>query len=233
MFSAALAGVLGLSLASLGASHSLKPDGYLAEPESGKGHGVLVLHAWWGLSSDVRAFCDRLAGSGFVAFAPDMFHGKTASTPEEAEALVKAHQSKDKEITAQIGEAAKFLAEKTGRQRIAVVGFSFGAYYALQYSNDDPERVRSVVVYYGTGHEDFAKSRASFLGHFAEKDDFEPKEAVDGLEKLLKGAGRSVTIHTYPGTGHWFVEPSVKTAYDQAAAELAWERTLAFLKRTN
>ncbi len=183
-----------------------------------------------GLNGDLKAFCDRLAANGFTAFAPDLFHGKTALTEEEAEALVKAHRSKEKEINVQISEAAKYLAGKMGTQEIAVVGFSFGAYYALSFSNHEPTRVKTVVIYYGTGHEDFSKSKASYLAHFAEKDDFEPKEAVDALANLLKDAARPATIHTYPNTAHWFAEPTVKKAYDKSAADLAWTRTVEFLK---
>jgi carboxymethylenebutenolidase len=228
---AILAGIFAVSLASLGASGQSQPEGFLAEPKAGKGPGVLVLHPWWGLNADTKAFCTRLSDSGFVAFAPDLFHGKTASTPAEAEALVKTHQAKDAEIQKQIGDAAKYLSERTGKPEIAVVGFSFGGYYALQFSESEPTRVRSVVVFYGTGHEEFTKSNSSYLGHFAEKDEFEPKENVDALEKQIKGAGRPATFYTYPGTGHWFFEPSVKSAYDKAAADLAWKRTLEFLKK--
>lgn len=227
---ALLAGCLALSLASLGTSGQAKPEGFLAEPKSGHGRGVLVLHPWWGLNADVKALCTRLADSGYVAFAPDLFGGKLATTPDEAEALVKAHQSKEAEITAQIREAAAFLGERTGNREIAVLGLSFGAYYALEFSNLEPTRVRAVVVFYGTGAEEFGKSKAAYLGHFAENDDFEPKESVDGLKKLLTNAGRPATFHTYPGIGHWFFEPGVKTAYNKAAAELAWERTLEFLR---
>lgn len=229
---ALLAGCLAISFARLGASDQGKPEGYLAEPKSGHGAGVLVLHPWWGLNGDVKGFCDRLAHSGFVAFAPDLFHGKTASTRDDAQALVKTFDVKEPELKAQISEAAKFLSEKSGGQGIAVVGLSFGAYYALQFSNDEPGLVRSVVVFYGTGPEDFGKSKAAYLGHFAEKDEFEPKAGVDGLEKILRDAGRPATFYTYPGVGHWFFEPGVKEAYDKAAADLAWERTLRFLRET-
>ncbi|RYG34045.1 dienelactone hydrolase family protein [bacterium] len=227
-----VAGFLALSLATLSASGSAKPEGYLAEPKSGKGPGVLVLHPWWGLNADTKAFCDRLADSGFVAFAPDMFHGQTATTPEAAEALTKAHRSKEAEIKAQILESAKYLEERTGKKEIAVVGFSYGAYYALDFSNAEPTRVRALVDFYGTGEEDFSQSKASYLGHFAEKDEFEPKESVDSLAKALKEAGRPATIHTYSGTGHWFFEPSVKAAYNKEASDLAWARTLGFLRTT-
>lgn len=66
------------------------PDGFLAVPVSDRDSGALVLHAWWGLNDTLKAFCTRLAESGFVAFAPDLFHGQIADTIAEAEALGKA-----------------------------------------------------------------------------------------------------------------------------------------------
>lgn len=167
-----------------------------------------------------------------MAFAPDLFHGQTATTREGAQALAKSFDAKEPELKAQIAEGAKFLSEKAGGKGIAVVGFSFGAYYALQFSNDEPGLVRSVVVFYGTGAEDFVKWKAAYLGHFAEKNEFEPKAGVDGLEKMLRDAGRPATFYPYPGVVHWFFEPGVKEAYEKAAADLAWERTVQFLRET-
>ncbi len=69
------------------------------------------------------------------------------------------------------------------------------------------------------------------LGHFAENDPFEPSADVDALQAALRGAGRPAQFHRYPGTGHWFAEPDRTQAYDGAAATLAWQRTLAFLRR--
>lgn len=206
-----------------------QPKGFLAEPKGGKGQGVLVLHAWWGLNADVKAVCNRLASQGYVAFAPDLFQGKVATTVPEASELVKSAKEAvvDKEIVAATG----FLSKRTVKP-LAVIGFSFGAYYALKLSNTDPKSVRSVVVFYGTGDNDFSKSKASYLGHFAQNDEFEPKESVDGLGKALERWKRPATIHTYPGTGHWFFEPSRADAYDKAASDLAWQRTLAFLKKS-
>lgn len=232
MITAIFAGLLSFAANPLGRGVDADPEGYLAKPPAGIGKGVLVLHPWWGLNSDTKAYCRRLAEAGFVAFAPDLFHGKTATKPADAEALVKEFESKNSEISAQISAATKYLAGLTTAKSVAVVGFSFGAYYALQLSNAEPEAIRAVVVYYGTGHEDFSKSKSSYLGHFAESDDFEPKANVDALSKLLKDAGRPATVHTYPGTGHWFAEPSVEKSYNPAAADQAWKRTVEFLRKT-
>jgi carboxymethylenebutenolidase len=211
-----------------------QPDGYLAEPPTGGGPGVLVLHAWWGLNDTVRAICDRLAGAGFVAFAPDLYHGQVADTIAGAEALGEALDANHLQAKAEIAEAVTFLADRADQAErgLAVIGFSLGAYYALHLSNADPEHVRSVVVFYGTGHDDFSRSRAAYLGHFAEHDEFEPPSDVDYLEEALRRAGRPATFYTYDGTGHWFFEPDRPHAYDEAAATLAWERTLDFLRRS-
>jgi carboxymethylenebutenolidase len=111
-----------------------------------------------------------------------------------------------------------------------VIGFSLGAYYALDLAAADPEHIRSVVIFYGTGGGDYSNSKAAYLGHFAENDEFEPKSNVDDLEKSLGRAGRPVTFYRYSDTGHWFFESDRSQAYNQAAASLAWDRTLAFLK---
>jgi len=89
-----------------------------------------------------------------------------------------------------------------------------------------------VVIFYGTGPADFSESNASYMGHFAENDEFEPQSNVDELEESLRRAGRPVTFYCYEGTGHWFFEPDRQDAYDEGAAQLAWVRTLEFLKQS-
>jgi carboxymethylenebutenolidase len=204
----------------------------LATPPTGKGPGVLVLHAWWGLNDTLRAFCARLAESGFVAFAPDLYHGKVADTIPDAEALGKALDANHLQAKAEIADATQFLDERVGHagRGLAVIGFSLGAYYALHLAAADPERIRSVVLFYGTGDDDFSNSRAAYLGHFAENDEFEPQSNVDDLEASLRRAGRPVTFYRYSGTGHWFFEPDRTDAYNREAATTAWERTLTFLR---
>lgn len=209
-----------------------QPDGYLAIPPNGKGNAVLVLHAWWGLNDTMKAFCRRLAESGFVSFAPDLYHGQVADNVVDAEALGSALDANHLQAKAEIRDAVEFLNERAGNtgRGLAVIGFSLGAYYALDLAAADPEHIRNVVIFYGTGPADHSKSVAAYLGHFAENDEFEPKSNVDELEESLRRAGRPVTFYRYPDTGHWFFEPDRTQAYNQAAAILAWDRTLAFLK---
>jgi carboxymethylenebutenolidase len=203
---------------------------YLAVPESGAGPGVLVLHAWWGLTPIFTDVCDRLAAAGYVALAPSLYaDGATAATITEAEVLRDAH---DEEVVAKpvVQAAAEQLREllAVNGAQIGVIGFSLGAYWALHLSQVRPDDVSAVVAVYGTDDGDYRTARAAYLGHFAERDDFEPLEAVRALEAKIREAGREVTFYVYPGTGHWFVEPN-RPEYDAAAAELVWDRTLNFL----
>lgn len=208
-------------------------DGYGAWPTQGNGRGVLVLHPWWGLNDTIRGVCNRLADAGFVAFAPDLYGGKVADTIEGAEALAGELESDSATAQAKVADAARMLEAQTGSEThgIAVVGFSLGAFYAIDLSLRHPELVASVVLFYGSGGGDFARSRARYVAHFAEHDPYEPQEHIDYVVDGLQRAGRPLTLYRYPGTGHWFFEPDRTDAYNAEAAALAWERTLAFLRQ--
>jgi carboxymethylenebutenolidase len=185
------------------------------------------------LNEDIKAFCDRLADAGFVALALDLYHGKTASTIPEAEVLRDESDSRYEQNLQEVAEATAWLSEKYSgeTQGVTLIAFSLGVWYALERSNADPERILKVVVFYGTRDGDYSQSRASYLCHFAENDDYEPHENVEAMVQALQQAGRPVTTHIYPGTGHWFFEPSRSDAYNPDAAQLAWERTMTFLKQ--
>jgi carboxymethylenebutenolidase len=209
-----------------------QPEGYLAVPSAGKGRAVLVLHAWWGLNDTIKAVCTRLAEAGFVAFAPDLYHGKVTDQIAEAESLSAALDQNINQARTDLAAALTFLKERAGSDDsgVAVIGFSLGAYFALDLSVTAPETIRTVVVFYGTGPGAYNRSKAEYLGHFAENDPYEPQSNISGLEEALKRAGRPVTFYQYSGTGHWFFEPDRALAYNATAARLAWDRTLAFLK---
>ena len=189
--------------------------------------GVIVFHAWWGLNDDVVAFADRLAVGGFVVVAPDMFGGQVASTIEEAERLSGA--ADEAAINTIALATIDRLADDLGPgAKLAALGFSFGAHWAI-WSPAQRDRVVASVVYYGTTGDTLTDSQAPVLGHFAETDPYESDEWVAEFAATMRAAGRDVEIHRYPGTGHWFAEPS-KTAYRPAAADLAFERTVGFLR---
>jgi carboxymethylenebutenolidase len=210
----------------------VQPEGYLALPKTGTGPGVLVLHAWWGLNPFFKDLCKRLAREGFVAFAPDLYHGQLATTIAEAEYL--RDRLKQKSAQADIHTAIEYLRslEAVTSTTLGVVGFSLGAYFALGVSCERPQDISAVVLFYGTRSGDYASAQAAYLGHFAESDEWESTSSVKRLEQRLRAAHRPVTFYTYAGTSHWFFEEDRVDAYHAQAARLAWQRTVAFLHTT-
>ncbi len=193
--------------------------------------GILVLHAWWGLNTFFKRFCDRLAEAGFSALAPSLFDGKTAVTIPEAEALVQEfEQGKPDQVQVTALAALAELRQRVPKRKLGVIGFSFGAAWACALAVSRPDEVGKVTLVYGLYDPGLANVKADFLGHFAEHDPYaEPMEYARSGEAHIREAGRQVTFHVYPGTAHWFLEDD-RPEYDAQAARLAWDRTVAFFK---
>lgn len=199
-------------------------DAYLAD---GKGPGVLVLHAWWGLKPFFKQFCDRLAKEGFTVLAPDLYQGRVAGTIDEAKALLG---ERDLELMQNTVDAAKDHLRGLVKGKIGLVGFSMGGGWALDIASTSAEQIGAMVIFYGNGEADYGKITAKVMGHFSDNDEWEPNEYVDMTFEAFKKAGVDATRHTYPGVAHWFVEED-RPEYDSAAAQLAWDRTVEFLKK--
>jgi carboxymethylenebutenolidase len=216
-------------------------SGYLAARAGAGGPeapGIIVLHAWWGLTEPFREVCDRLAEAGFIALAPDLYRGKTTALVEEAETLARALDRDSERVRGDLRGAVDFLRQPgapnsaEGRRTLGVVGFSLGGAYALDLSVDLADAIAAVVTFYASYPGlDYRRAKAAYLCHFAEDDPFEPAESVATLERELHVAGRESTFYTYPGTSHWFFEANRPAAFNAAAAASAWGRTLAFLNR--
>jgi carboxymethylenebutenolidase len=201
----------------------------LALPASGKGPGILVLHAWWGLTPFFKELCDRLAGQGFVALAPDLYHGPTASTVDEAQALIDHADWQQVGATVMAAKDSLLAHPAQSADRLGVMGFSMGAYWSLLAATRVPEQFAATVVFYGVGEGDWSKMQAKFMGHFSDVDAWEPLENIEAMQKDMLASGVQTAFHIYPGLAHWFFENN-RPEYDPAAAELAWERTIAFFK---
>jgi carboxymethylenebutenolidase len=188
--------------------------------------GVLVLHAWWGLNEDVRAYAQRLAADGFAIETPDLYGGgRTATEIPAAEALMKARDNDH--ALAEIDRAAERLA--VGGP-FAVLGWSMGGSYAWDLVERRPGLVAALVDHYGGGWPEPGATLPPILGHYGELDDDPSPELVGKVEQRARDAGTSPEFHIYPGAKHWFAEPS-RLQYNADAAALAWARTVAFLKQ--
>jgi len=204
-------------------------SGYLVLPDDREGPGVLVLHAWWGLTPFFKEVCDRLAEAGFVALAPDLYAGRTAEDPDEAKAMLA---EADMDATLDLVRSSLITLRAlpaTPDAPVGTLGFSMGASWALWLASRTPELVGATVAFYGTQSVDMSPATSAFLGHFAEDDAYVDDDDLTLLEADLHVLDKDVTFHHYPGTGHWFFEAD-RDAYDEPAASLAWERTLAFLR---
>jgi hypothetical protein len=128
----------------------------------------------------------------FRRFRSNLYHGQVADDIPAAEALGSALDGNFLQAKAEIADAVTYLDARTAQvsRGMAVIGFSLGVYYALDLAAADPKHIRSVVIYYGTGDGDYSSSKAAYLGHFAEEDQFEPQSSVNDLEASLRRAGR-------------------------------------------
>ena len=206
-------------------------SGYLAGTEQGEGPGVLLLHAWWGMTDFFTQLADRLAGEGFIVLVPDLYGGRTTASIEEAEQLVNKLNSSEaiKTVTAALDYLLDQQEVRVGLD--GVVGFSLGAAYATWLAAIRPEIAAAVLFYGGVEQEpDYAEhTDAAFLVHMAENDPYESLEQAQVFERTMTAAGKEVEFYVYPGTGHWFFESNRPDAYNAEASALAWERTVKFL----
>jgi carboxymethylenebutenolidase len=199
---------------------------YLAEPPRAAGAGVVAVHDWYGLLPHVRAASDELAAAGLVTLAPDLYDGRTATDPAQAEALM---EGMDKAAArARLDEAVATLRDRVGGGPVGVLGWSLGGMFALLQATTG--NVDAAAVYYAAlDADDAAKIRCPVLLHLAETDEFDPPEFYDGFVTALRAAGTEVEVHTWPGTEHSFANRDVALHAPDAAAE-AWSITVGFLR---
>ena len=208
-------------------------EGYEALPELGGGPGVVVIQEWWGLVDHIKDVCDRFAAAGFVALAPDLYHGKKTKSPDEAGKLMMALRvdEAEKELEGAVDYLLKHDAVTS--RKIGVVGFCMGGALALYTATKNPN-IGASIVFYG-GHPkvkpDLPNLHAPVLGLYAENDRSVTPESVRELESKLKSLGKSIEVVIYPGTDHAFFNDSRPQVYNEKAAADAWQRTVDFLHK--
>jgi carboxymethylenebutenolidase len=210
-------------------------SGYLARPAQGAGLGLLVIQEWWGLVPHITDVCDRFAGEGFTALAPDLYHGQSTDEPDEAGKLM---------MSLNLGQAARDLSgaidwllasDSVRGDGVGVVGFCMGGGLALVVATQRPDAIQACVPFYGVipwtdVQPDWSALAAPVQGHFAERDAFFTPEKVRGLEQTLHDLGKDADLLVYDDVDHAFFNDARPEVYDEKAASQAWVRTLEFLR---
>lgn len=219
------------------ASNGNMASGYLVRPAGGSGPGVIVVQEWWGLDSGIKEMADRLGEAGFVALAPDLYHGQLAAHDEMDKAGELMQSLPIDRAGRDMSGAVDFLVdhESTSREGIGVVGFCMGGMLTWVLAAQRPDRIKAGVAFYGfpdveDGPADLSKIEAAMRGHMAGQDDFFPPEKARAFEAALKDMGKDVEITVHEGAGHAFMAPhnALGTSDAELAAEL-WPKVTGFL----
>jgi carboxymethylenebutenolidase len=209
-------------------------DGYLAVPASGGGQGVIVIQEWWGLVDHIRDVTERFAAEGFVALAPDFFHGAKTDEPDEAMRLLMglAMDQAAKDIQG----SARYLEglDEVTSDGVGVVGFCMGGSLAL-WSGALADEIKVAVGFYpALPWEKMAPTWGNYANksamiHASEEDGTSKADGVQTAVHGIENAGGSVEVYDYPGTQHAFFNNERPEVHDVAQSETAWRRTLDLL----
>jgi carboxymethylenebutenolidase len=206
--------------------------GYLAEPDQ-PGPGVVVLQEWWGVDEHIRDICGRFAGEGFLALAPDLFHGETTDQPGEAEQKMMALNMDEAER--EMRGAVDYLAEHPNcNGEVGSVGFCLGGGLSVWAASANPKLGAAVTFYYVMPHgkPDLSRIRAPVLGHFGTADEFVSTDDAKALMQELQEAGVEAAFEFYEGAGHAFFNDTDRLGtYHEEHARNAWRRTVDFFRR--
>jgi len=218
------------------ASNGGTSSGYLAVPESGTGPAVIVIQEWWGLVPHITGVADRFAQAGFVALAPDFYHGVATSEPDEAQRLLM--QMALPQAAADLAGAAEYLAGRPEVDgKIGTVGFCAGGMLALWAATVAPS-IAAVAAFYPAPYTDkltpdwTAYADKAAVIHCSEQDGTSTAPHIQSAVKGIGDAGGAVTVYDYPGTDHAFFNDDRPEHFDREAATLSWARTVDFFRGT-
>jgi carboxymethylenebutenolidase len=216
-------------------SNGSTAQGYLAVPAGGSGPGVIVFQEWWGLVPHIKDVVDRFAAEGFVALAPDMFHGETTTEPDEAGKLMMAMNTE--RALKDIDGAVDYLLahDAVSSDGLGVVGFCMGGGLALALACARPDAIKACAPFYGVIpwpelQPDYSKLEAKVVGHFAELDGFFGPDLARGLEQQLRDLGKDATIVIHHDCDHAFFNDARPEVHQPEHADEAWEQTLALFR---
>lgn len=207
--------------------------GYLAQPDDAETHpGVIVIQEWWGLDGHIKSIAERYAGEGFVALAPDMYHGSIATEPDEARKLAMG-LNRD-QAAKDLGGAAAYLLSlpEVAPKKIGCTGFCMGGSMTLMLAAANPSVVAAAPFYPGfrPAPDELAKIEAEMFCAFGADDGGIPLDQVRAFEETLRAQGKRAVVKVYEGAPHSFFNDT-KESYRPAAAQDAWEHALDLFRR--
>lgn len=206
-------------------------QGYLARPTQGSANdkakvGIIVLQEWWGLVPHIKDVAQRFAALGFVALAPDLYHGKSTVDAEEATHLMKGLDWG--RATQEIAGAVQHLRETEGCTQVGVVGFCMGG--ALAVIAASLPGVNAYAAFYGfppAGALDLSKIQIPGLILFGEHESHFSIPDAQAFAEKQRGRSLPTEVVVYPGAHHAFFNDTRPEVYKKDAAADAWQRTVA------
>jgi carboxymethylenebutenolidase len=201
----------------------------LAVPATTPAASVLLIHEWWGLNDQIKTMAAEFAKEGFLALAVDLYEGKVATDPGTAQTLMQANDPDKSSETLGVW-TAWLKADTRSTGKVGTIGWCFGGGWSLNASVANP--IDATVIYYGRvdrAADDLKTLKGPVLGQFAEEDQWINKPMVEAFEANMQQAGKSLEVHWY-AAHHAFANPTGDN-YDQEDAQLAWQRTLEFLRK--
>lgn len=208
-------------------------QGYFAAPASGKGPAVVVIQEWWGLVPHVEDLVERFAKEGFVAIAPDLYHGKTTKSPDEAgKMLMELDVERAEKEIAGAGDWLLGRPECTSK-KFGVVGFCMGGALAQYAATKNADKVGAAVSFYGgfkKVNTDWDQLKAPILFIYGENDQGVPPNPE--LAEKLRAMGKQAEAIVYPNANHAFFNDTRPEVYAPEAAKDAWRRTIELFHET-
>src|SRR3990172_1151918 len=214
-------------------ANGIEGSGYLARPDDAGTHpGVIVIQEWWGLDGHIKDIAERFAREGFVALAPDMYHGKIATEPDEARKLAMALNREQalKDLQGSV-RYLQGLAE-VAPEKLGCVGFCMGGSLTLALAASTADVAAAAPFYAGfrPGAAELAKIEAELFCAFGADDGGIPLDQVRAFEETLLSQGKRAVVKVYEGAPHSFFNDT-KESYRPAAAQDAWEHALDLFRR--
>jgi carboxymethylenebutenolidase len=216
------------------ASNGLDARGHLAVPEAGRGPGIIVLQEWWGLNEQIKGVADRLAGQGFVALAPDLYHGELAGHDEMDKAGRLMTELPPERAAKDMSGAIDYLVghDAVTGDGVGAIGFCMGGMLTLLVAAMRGDKVAAAMPFYGfpppDNEPDWSGLTAVVRGHMANPDDFFAPEAAAALQDKLVGMGKDVAF-TVHDAGHAFMnETNAIGTHDADLAARLWPEVYAF-----